>query len=137
MKYRMSDPIENKAARNRLYYLASKRRVVEIKEVRPKRTLAQNSYLHLLLGAFGLNFGYTLEEAKLIYKQVNKQLYYYRKKKRTFIRSSADLNKEQMAISIDKFMQASATAGFELPLATDQAWLIEVENQMERERRYL
>lgn len=137
MKYRMADPIENKAARNRLYYLAKKRRTVEIKEVRHKRTLSQNSYLHLLLAAFGLNFGYTLEEAKLIYKEVNKDIYYYRKKNRTFIRSSASLDSKQMAMSIDKFMDASAEAGFPLPLATDQDWLLEIQNDMERQGRWM
>ena len=137
MKYRLSDPTENKAARNRLYYLASKRRIVDIKEVRANRTLAQNSYLHLIIGAFGLNFGYTLEEAKMIYKQVNRDTYCYKKKGRVFIRSSAHLNKEQMARTIDKFMTASAEAGFPLPLATDQEWLMQVQNDMERARHFL
>lgn len=143
MKYRMADPVQNRAARNRLYYLASKRRTVEIKEVRHKRSLSQNSYLHLIIGAFGLHFGYTLEEAKLIYKQVNRDLYFYTKgskgiiKTTTFMRSSADLNKEEMAKSIDKFMQASAEAGYPLPLATDQEWLMSIENEMERSSRYL
>lgn len=133
----MSDPIQNKAARNRLYYLAKKRRVVEIKEVRFKRTLPQNSYLHLIISAFGVHFGYTLEEAKLLYKQVNKDLYYYRKKNRTFIRSSADLNKSEMAKSIDRFMQKSAESGYPLPLATDQDWLMSIENEIERSSKYL
>lgn len=136
MKYRLADPIENKAARNRLYYLCAKKRMVEIKEFKFKRSLSQNSYLHLIIAAFGINFGYTLEEAKLIYKEVNKDIYYYYKKKRTFIRSSADLNKAEMAKSIDKFMLASAEAGYPLPLATDQDWLLEIENDMERSYRY-
>lgn len=137
MKYRLLNPIENKAAHNRLNYLSKKKRIVEIKEYKYKRTLPQNSYLHLLLAAFGLNFGYTLEESKLIYKEVNREIYYYKKKNRTFIRSSASLNKEEMAKSIDKFMDSSAKAGFPLPLATDQEWLLEIENEMERQGRWM
>jgi hypothetical protein len=134
MKYRMADSVQNKAARNRLYYLASKKRVVEIKEIRPKRTLAQNSYLHLIVAYFGVHFGYSLEEAKQLYKELNRDIYFYKKKKRTFIRSSADLNKEEMARSIDNFMLKSAEAGCPLPLATDQDWLLEIENEIERSR---
>lgn len=132
MKYRMSHPTQNKAARNRLYYLARKKSLVEIKEIRPKRTLAQNSYLHLIISYFGLHFGYTLEEAKQLYKEINKDIYFYKKKKRTFMRSSADLNTAEMANSIDLFMEKSNEAGCPLPLATDQDWLLEIDNELER-----
>lgn len=137
MKYRLSEPLEVKAARNRLNYLVHKKRMVEVKEIRPKRTLPQNAYLHLILGAFGVHFGYTLEEAKFIYKEINRSTYYYKKKDRTFIRSSADLNKEEMAKTIDRFMEASKEAGYPLPLATDQEWLMSLENEIEKSRRYL
>lgn len=137
MKYRLSDNIDLKAARGRINYLAKKGALVEVIEVKRNRTLSQNSYLHLLLGAFGLHFGYTIEEAKLIYKQVSSDIYYYKKKGRQFIRSSADLNTEEMAKTIDKFMLKSAEAGYELPLATNQEWLRQIENEIERSRRYL
>ena len=137
MNYNLADPIELKSARGRINYLAKKGRRVSIIEKHPGRTLNQNSYLHLLLGDFGLHFGYTLEEAKIIYKQVNKDLYYYKKKGRTFTKSSADLNKDEMARSIDKFMLASAEAGYELPPADNEEWRSLIENEMERNRRYL
>lgn len=137
MIYNLSEPIQVKAARNRLNYLVRKKSRVEVVEKHAGRTLNQNSYLHLLLGAFGLHFGYTLEEAKLIYKQVSKDIYYYKKKGRVFIRSSADLNKDEMARTIDKFMQASAEAGYELPPAENEEWLSLIANEMEKGRRYL
>lgn len=137
MRYNLANPVELKAARNRISYLARKKRETEVKEIRRNRTMSQNSYLHLLLGAFGMHFGYTIEEAKLIYKEVNRSTYFYRKKDRTFMRSSADLDVEEMARTIDKFMEASAEAGYELPLATNQDWLREIENAMEKGRRWL
>ena len=137
MKYRLSDKIDLKAARGRINYLAKKGALVEVIEVKRNRTLSQNSYLHLLLGAFGLHFGYTIEEAKLIYKQIRSDTYYYKKKGRQFIRSSADLNTEEMAKTIDKFMLKSAEAGYTLPPATNQEWLRQIENEIERSHRYL
>lgn len=141
MKYRLSDPTEVRKAADRLAYLVSKEKVVNITEVQAKRTLSQNRYLHLLLGAFGLHFGYTVEESKQIYKSVNKLIYRYKKgvkgAERTFYRSSADLNKDEMAITIDKFMKVAAEQGCTLPLATDQNWLMEIENRMEQTERYL
>jgi hypothetical protein len=76
-------------------------------------------------------------ESKMVYKQVSSDIYYYKKKDRQFIRSSADLNKEEMAKTIDRFMEKSKEAGYELPLATDQDWLRMIENEVERNRRYL
>ena len=137
MIYNLADPKEVIAARSRLTYLVKKKGRVAITEKHAGRSLNQNSYLHLLLGDFGLHFGYTLEEAKLIYKQVNKDLYSYTKKGRTFMKSSADLDKDQMARSIDKFMQASAEAGHDLPPADNEEWRSLITNEMERNRRYL
>lgn len=137
MKYNLTDPKQVIAARSRITYLVSKKRTVEIKEVRRDRTLSQNSYLHLLFGAFGSHFGYTLEEAKLIYKEINADIYFYNKKGRRFIKSSADLSVEEMAKTIDRFMIKSAEAGYELPIATNQEWLQQIENEMEKNRRYL
>lgn len=137
MNYNLANPIELKAARNRVSYLARKGQRVRVTKVVTNRTLAQNSYLHLILAAFGAHFGYTLEEAKIVYKQVNSDLYYYKKKGRTFTKSSADLNKEQMARSIDRFMEKSKEAGYALPLATDQEWLLQIENEIERSNWYL
>lgn len=111
--------------------------LVEVKKISPRRSLPQNAYLHLLIGAFGVHFGYTLEESKQIYKEINADIYKYEKKGRTFWRSSADLNKEEMARSIDAFMKKSAEAGYPLPLATDQGWLMEIENEIQRSKYYL
>lgn len=137
MKYRLSNIPEAQEARHRLEILIAQGKLVELKAIDPKRTLSQNSYLHLLLSAFGAHFGYTLEEAKLIYKQINRDMYYYEKKGREFILSSADLNKEEMAKSVDRFMQKSSDNGYDLPLGTNQEWILQIENEIEGQRKYL
>lgn len=137
MKFDLSLPTDIHKATMYLAELIEKQSLAEVKRISPKRSLNQNSYLHLLLAAFGQHFGYTLEEAKLIYKELNPGIYAYEKKGRTFWRSSADLSTEDMAKSIDLFMEKSKEAGYPLPLATDQAWLMEIENEIERSKHYL
>ena len=51
-----------KAYVNKLF---KERAVVELRKKHPNRTLAQNSYLHLLLGYFGSEYGCSLDEAKI------------------------------------------------------------------------
>lgn len=137
MKFNLAIPYESKQATYYLGQLNEKRNIAEIKKISPKRSLSQNSYLHLLIGAFGNHFGYTIEEAKQIYKELSPNVYKYEKRGRTFWRSSAELNKEEMAKTIDTFMQKSAEAGYPLPLATDIGWLREIENEIERSKYYL
>lgn len=132
MKYNTAVEREKQDAQAYLDKLVASKSIVEIKKVSRNRSLKQNSYLHLLLGAFGNHFGYTIEEAKLIYKEVNKNIYYYKKKDRIFIRSSADLSVDEMKKTIDHFREVSAAQGCDLPLATDQDWLRSIENMIEQ-----
>jgi hypothetical protein len=134
MKYNTAIGREKDAAKQYFNDLVATESIIEIKKVSPKRSIKQNSYLHLLLGAFGDHFGYTIEEAKLIYKEINRSIYFYKKKERTFIRSSADLSVEEMKDSIDRFREKSAESGCPLPLATDQDWLRSIENVIEQNR---
>lgn len=134
MKYNLADKSEKSQAFSYFMKLANKKYMVEVKKISPGRSLSQNGYLHLIIGAFGLHFGYTVDEAKLIYKQINHNLYAYTKNGRTFYRSSADLSKDEMTKSIDLFRQRSAEQGCDLPLATNQEWLRQIENEIEQSR---
>jgi len=137
MKYNLADKSEKSQAMSYFMKLVNKKSLVEVKKISPKRSLSQNSYLHLLIGAFGAHFGYTIDEAKIVYKDMNSSTFLYEKNGRKFYRSSADLTKEDMAKTIDTFMQKSAEQGYTLPLATDQEWLRQIENEIERSRYYL
>lgn len=141
MKYSLANAKEAGEALFYLTQLIQDKKKCEIKVIKPRRSLNQNAYLHLLLGGFGTHFGYTLEEAKMIYKQLNSGLYMYEKevrgKKHQFLRSSADLNVDEMTKSIDVLREWSDKAGYPLPTAVDQDWLRQIENDMERHENYL
>lgn len=137
MKYNTIVRADAERAVEYLISLIDKGKMVEVKHISPKRSLNQNAYLHVLIGAFGLHFGYTIEEAKIIYKRMNAGIYIYTKKDTKFLRSSADLTKEEMAKSIDTFRKKSDELGYSLPPADDPGWLREVENAIEQARHFL
>lgn len=137
MKFNLDNITESTEAFEYLNELNGKHALIELKKISPTRTLKQNAYLHLIIAAFGNHFGYTAEEAKLVYKDISPHIYYYTKKDRRFIRSSADLNKDEMAETIDRFRQASAKQGYDLPLAIDQDWLRRLHNEVERSSFFL
>jgi hypothetical protein len=66
-KYNFANDHDVADANRQLAQLIADKSLAKIEKVSPKRSLPQNSYLHLLLGYFGQHFGYTVEEAKEIY----------------------------------------------------------------------
>lgn len=141
MVYDLSQPEQMEEAQNMLLEFQVLSKKVDIKVVRNKRSLSQNNYLHLLLAYLGLETGYNLTETKALYKEMNRDLYYYYKPTRDdenvheFIRSSAELTTEQMTRSIETLHEVSAANGIPLPLATDQGWLREIERAIELDTR--
>ena len=106
--------------------------VVEVKKKHPNRTLAQNSYLHLLLGYFGSQYGCSLDEAKIdFYKRTCNRELFERKtinkrgREVTYLRSSAELTTGEMTLSIDRFRNWSASvAGIYLPPTNNKCWFM-------------
>lgn len=137
MKYDMSIKEQKSEAFRYFTSLSNKKCLVEIKKIIPNRSLRQNAYLHLLIGYFGVHFGYTAEEAKQRYKEINRSIYAYDKNSRVFWHSSSDLSVEDMTKSIDVFRQKSSENGCPLPPADDPGWLREIENEIEHNNYYL
>ena len=115
-------------AKQRFDYLVSKGKMFELTEKRKRRSISQNSYLHLILSYFAYEYGETLDYVKrYFFKNVcNKDLFLteYANTKTGEIRkdwrSSADLDTKEMTTAIDNFiMYANKEAGIFLPSPND------------------
>lgn len=137
MKFNLDDTAETERAFSYLTELVGRHGIVDIKKVSPVRSLNQNAFLHVLIGAFAANFGWSLQEGKTKYKRVNSDLYAYEKNGEQFLKSSANLTVEEMSRSIERFREFSAEQGYPLPSAEDAGWLMQIENEIERAGRYL
>ena len=62
--YNLKNPYDRQKFKERANAMVSAQEYVELTKKHTQRSLAQNSYLHLLLGYFASEFGYTLEEVK-------------------------------------------------------------------------
>ncbi|HBV19721.1 hypothetical protein [Phocaeicola plebeius] len=119
--------------------------VVEVRKKLPNRTLSQNSYLHLLLGYFGSEYGCSLDEAKIdFYKRTCNRDLFERKtvnkkgKEVTYLRSSAELTTGEMTLSIDRFRNWSASvAGIYLPSSSERDFLIHIQQAIENNKEFL
>lgn len=146
MLYNLSNPLDVQNARTRLEMLIKRGVNVELTEKKPKRSLSQNSYLHLLLGYFASQTGNTLDWVKQQYykRTCNPDIFVAEKydvtlkKTVKYIRSSADLTTDEMTLSIERFRNwASSEAGIYLPDAMSHAELAALQVEVERYKTYL
>lgn len=129
MIYNLDSEVEIGNAKRYFDKLISNSSLIEIREV-TKRSLSQNNYLHLIIGYFGLEFGYTSEEAKMIYKMLNNDVYFYKKDDIDFVRSTSDIEKDKLTATIEKFRDYSAEMGCYLPEPSDIAFLKSIQIEL-------
>jgi hypothetical protein len=132
VKYNLSEISEHKAALVKLNHLISKSVIVEIKEIRAKRTIKQNSYLHVILTIFANETGYTVEESKILFARLFGKFMIYEKNGHKFKQSTSSLDTMQLTEYIDFIRHySSEEAGIYLP--TPDEYLknqISYDNQM-------
>ncbi len=111
---------------------------VELTRVCKKRTPKQNRYMHSIITLFGIELGYTIEEAKTILKR-ECAFMRYKKNGQWFLRSTADLDTKEMTDFIEWIRNfASREHGIYLPSSEEyyRNWT-EIENTIERVKTFL
>lgn len=145
MKYDLSKNIDRQRFKRRCNLLFEKQSVVELTE-KTSRTLSQNNYLHLIIAYLASEIGVPLDYAKREYykKAANGELFIrpmtdpVTSAQALTLRSSADLSREEMRTSIDRFRNwASQEAGIYLPEANEEQFLHEIEIEIQRNNKYL
>ena len=141
----LSNPLDKANFLLRAKKLAESGKIVELTEKKPKRSLPQNKYLHVILAYFGTQTGNTLEWVKQQYykKLVNPDLF-IREKEDKFLgrikvlRSSADLDTAEMSLSVDRFRNwAAQEAGIYIPSADEAILVQQMEICIEKNKEYI
>lgn len=145
MVYDTSNPLDNANFLLRAKKLAERGKIVELTEKKPRRSLPQNKYLHVILAYFGTQTGNTLEWVKQQYykKLVNPDLFIREKEdkylgKIKVLRSSADLDTCEFSLSIERFRNwAAQEAGIYIPSADEAILIQQMEIEIERNKEHL
>lgn len=145
MLYDTSNPLDKANFLLRAKKLAESGKIVELTEKKPRRSLPQNKYLHVILAYFGTQTGNTLEWVKQQYykKLVNPDLFIREKEdkylgKIKVLRSSADLDTVEMSLSVDRFRNwAAQEAGIYIPSADEAILIQQMEICIERDKNFL
>lgn len=145
MIYDTSNPLDKANFMLRAKKLAESGKVIELTEKKPRRSLPQNKYLHVILAYFGTQTGNTLEWVKQQYykKLVNPDLFIREKEDKYLgrikvLRSSADLDTAEMSLSIERFRNwAAQETGIYIPSADEAILIQQMEIEIERNKEFL
>lgn len=145
MIYDTSNPLDKANFMLRAKKLAESGKVIELTEKKPRRSLPQNKYLHVILAYFGTQTGNTLEWVKQQYykKLVNPDLFIREKEDKYLgrikvLRSSADLDTSEFSLSIERFRNwAAQEAGIYIPSADEAILIQQMEIEIERSKEFL
>lgn len=145
MIYNLSSPLDKANFLLRAKKLAESGVIVDLTEKKPRRSLPQNKYLHVILAYFGAQTGNTLEWVKQQYykKLVNPDLFIREKEDKYLgmikvLRSSADLDTAEMSLSIERFRNwAAQEAGIYIPSADEAILIQQMEIEIERNKEFL
>jgi len=142
MKYNLKNNFDKERFKKRVNFLYGNERVVILQEM-TKRTLKQNNYLHLILTAFALETGYTLECVKRNFfkLEVNKDLFLSEERgnfgTKQALKSTTQITKDNLSIAIDRFKKWSSDNGIYLPEPEDEEYLAHLEIEASRLQRYI
>lgn len=145
MLYDTSNPLDKANFLLRAKKLAESGVIVDLTEKKPRRSLPQNKYLHVILAYFGTQTGNTLEWVKQQYykKLVNPDLFIREKEDKYLgrikvLRSSADLDTAEMSLSVDRFRNwATQEAGIYIPSADEAILIQQMEICIEKNKEYI
>lgn len=144
MIYDLKNPYDIGKFKDRVVELVNQRAVVDLTKKNPNRSLSQNAYLHVILGFFASELGYTLEEVKQgIFKQIcNKEIFVRNievcGKPIEYLRSSKDLDSQEMTTAIERFRNwSSLEVGIYLPSADEKHFITHMQKELRRYKQWI
>lgn len=128
MLYDLTNDLDRERFMTKARHLLDKGRVVELAEKRQGRTLSQNAYHAVCISFVAQELGETYEYVNEMYykRACNQELFLRLKVDKAlgpvyYLRSSRDLSKEEMTLSIDRFRNwAAHELGIFIPSAEDR-----------------
>lgn len=144
MQYDLSNPLHVQQAKAKLEKLIKGQKVFELTEKKPKRSLNQNKYLHVILAYFGCQIGETMEYVKRNYYKIlcNKDTFVRERDdkylgKIKYLRSSADLDSAEFSLTIERFRNFASAQGVYIPSPEEERLIQLMEIEVEHNNLYI
>jgi hypothetical protein len=131
--------IEQEIKEAELYFKAmlKSRFKIELKRILPKRTISLNSYLHVCINLYAINFGYTLEEAKTFLKR-KCHFMIYEKNNIKFLKETKKLDNKECSEFVEWIRNYAAQNELYIPDAEEyRTNKFNIDKQINSNKEYL
>lgn len=144
MYFDLSKPIDKQKFELKSKNLIKKGSLVELTE-KSNRTLKQNAYLHLIISYFALMYGDNLEYCKRKFYKIESNLTTFEYERinkltgevRKALKSTKDLSKTELSLTIERFKDYSANIGIVLPDAEQKQFINEIKREVENNKEFI
>jgi hypothetical protein len=137
MIFDLSNNIDKNKAAFKLDEFIKDGKVIELSEKKKKRTIKQNSYMHVLFSLLAIELGYTLEETKTVLKR-ECPFMVYDKEGMKFLKRTRDLNTKELTDFIEWVRNYAGKIGIYLP--SSEEYLIDqtsINKEISQNKQYL
>lgn len=109
----------------------------ELRKIIPKRSISLNSYLHVCISIYAIEYGYTLEEAKTYLKRICPFMV-YEKNGQKFLKETSKMNNLECSDFVEWIRNYSAQNGLYIPEAEEYRLnKYEIDKQIDNHKNYL
>lgn len=137
MKFDTSKPFDKNKAITRFKLLLDKGANIELSEIKPRRTVRSNAYLHVCISLCAIEWGNTLDEQKTDLKRAC-EFMRYEKNGKSYLKRTRDLDTKQLGEFIEWIRNYAGQEGLYIP--TSEEYIMhqfEIDKEIERNKQYL
>ena len=110
---------------------------IELKRILPNRSISLNSYLHVCISLFSIEFGYTLEESKTLLKR-KCSFMIYEKNGLKFLKKTSTLNNKECSEFVEFIRNYAAQHDLYIPDADEyKTNKFNIDKEINKNKEYL
>ena len=110
---------------------------IELKRILPNRSISLNSYLHVCISLFSIEFGYTLEESKTLLKR-KCSFMIYEKNGLKFLKKTSTLNNQECSEFVEFIRNYAAQHNLYIPDADEyKTNKFNIDKEINKNKEYL
>ena len=137
MKYDLSNSLDQSKAKVYFDKLILKNDKIELKAIKGSRSISINSYLHVCITLFAIEFGYTLAEAKTLLKR-ECEFMIYEKNGLKFLVETSKQNNEECSKFVEWIRNYANQQGLYIPDANEyKENKFTIDREIDKHKTYL
>ena len=114
----LTNSLDKNKAETYFNKLLDTQKKIELKEIKAKRSIKHNAYLHVCITLFAIEFGYTIEEAKTLLKR-DCEFMRYEKNGIVFLKATRKMLSDELSKFIEWIRNYSSKQGCYIPTSEE------------------